>query len=187
MKKSKCISALIILSFFTVSFTDFSVYDFYFNTMDDSEHYLEEFRGKEILIAILPVERTSNDSSFLVSLKQVGAAHTDSLAVIGIPSYEYGYMDESKDSLFAWYSSIAENSILLSKGMHTDTIPALTQHPLFTWLTNEEQNGHFGKEVTGATQCFFISPEGALHIVTMPGGAIDEALIKAALKGNVTE
>lgn len=187
MKKIKRISVFIILAFFMVSFTDFSVYEFYFNTMDDNEHYLEEFRGKEILIAVLPVEKTSADSSFLTSLKEVAAAHTDSLAVIGIPSYEYGYMDESRDSLFGWYSSITETSIFLSKGMHTDTIPALTQHPLFTWLTNEEQNGHFGKEVTGATQCFFISPEGALHIITMPGGTIDNALIKAALRGNVTE
>ncbi len=178
MKQLIPVALLFVLA---TSFTVTSIYDLAFTTMDQEDHAISDYQGKEILFVLLPVSRNVDDSAFLQSLDSLSINHQDSVTIIGVPSYEEGYIDESMDTLLQWYQSLLSDHILLSVAMYTHKASADLQHPLFAWLTKKEQNEHFDLDITGSRQCFFVNAEGVLHSIIMPGERLDEETVHRIL------
>jgi glutathione peroxidase len=162
--KELLFSILIISSGFLAT----SIYDFTVTTMDDEDINLKTYSGKEVLFVVLPTTHTKSDTSFLFTLDSIYQNFADSLQIIGVPSYEDGYVDEDMDSLKTWYQSLLDSNIVISVAMHTRKSQGEIQHPLFAWLTNQTKNGHFNIDAQGARQVFFISKTGILHAIAKP-------------------
>jgi len=144
-----------------------SVYSFSITTAEGQQHSLQEYGGKNILILVLPVTQTGNDSLYLKWVDSVAAAHAEDLQVIGVPSYEDGYTNNMAAALNTFYRQFLNARLLISSGLNTHKT-SVTQHALFAWLTNSSQNIHYDKDVAGTGQMFFITGQGTLHGVFGP-------------------
>lgn len=114
-----------------------------------------------MLFITLPVTQNSSADSMLYSIDSLGDAHEGTLKIIGVPSYEDGYTNAQKNSLRQWYRTKLDSSIVITEGMKTRKTSS-NQAPLFAWLTNVAQNGHFDEDVTGPGMKFFIRENGEL-------------------------
>lgn len=178
MIKQLCLYAMLFLVF--GSFTKLSaqnVYAFSITTLDGQEHLLSEYAGKKISIIIIPSTHTATDSLLLDSINIIASRYADSITVIGIPSYETGYADDSLSALTNYYDSLVQPPCIIAQGIATTRASAY-QAPLFVWLTNELKNGHFNKDVEGVGQTFFIDSTGNLYGVFGPEQQFNDALMQ---------
>jgi glutathione peroxidase-family protein len=164
MKKNINLLALLFLCAFKALT---GVFDLSINTVSGDNQSLSLYQGKQLMIVVLPVTHTHSDSSFLQLLDTLSTNYADSVTMIGIPSYEDGFADDSLTSLLAWYRSFVGEQFIISGGMNTRKNSAY-QTPLFKYLTNADQNGYFNEDVHGAGEKFFINKVGDLYGISMP-------------------
>lgn len=157
------------------------IFDFNITAMNGAEQSLSAYSGKRIMIVVLPVTHTASDSAMLIDLDSLSRKYQDSITMIGIPSYEYGYNPDSIQALKNWYESMLDSQFVLARGMYTRKASA-SQNDLFAWLTNEDQNGHFDDDVAGPGQKFFISKDGNLYASATPNAEMTEQIFKHMLK-----
>src|SRR5205085_7024835 len=125
------------LIFFAFAFTVINtVYDFGITTVDGEDVSFAKYQGKKILIVVLPSTHTAADSLLLQQMDTMSIKYRDSLTIVGIPSYEDGYQDDSLQNLAPWYKSLAGDSVVLAQGMNTRKNSAY-QTELFAWLTDK--------------------------------------------------
>lgn len=171
----------LILAFIFSSYSLLTgVYDFTIMTPDGDEQSLDLYQGKKMMIVVLPVTHTTADSALLHSLDTLSRNYTDSITMIGIPSYEDGYADDSLQSLLTWYRSLAGDQFIIAAGMNTTKTSAY-QSPLFSWLSHADQNNHFDEDVMGAGEKFFITETGDLYAIIHPDADWNEDLLKQML------
>jgi glutathione peroxidase-family protein len=167
--------------FFTFCFLqgfsqDSVVYRTQITTADNQSHSLAEFRGRKIILVILPVTRNAADSVKLSVLNSFGLLNRQRLVVIGIPTVEDGYKTDSAMLLNTWYTKLAGAGIYISKGLNSRKASA-NQDPLFQWLTNVSSNGHFDDDATGPGQVFFIDEYGRLYGEISSSAPLTEKLL----------
>jgi glutathione peroxidase-family protein len=164
--------------FFLFSFTNWTgVFDLYITSIDGSEQPLSVYQGKKMMMVILPVSRTAKDSSMLAMLDSLNDKYKDSVTMVGIPSYEDGFDDDSMYSLLPWYHSYLDSNFVISGGMSTRK-NSIYQAPLFSYLTAADQNGHFDDDVYGPGEKFFIDKEGTLTGISLPDATFNEEVFK---------
>ena len=154
-----------------------SIYTIHITTIDGQDKSMADFQGKKILIVVLPVTKTANDSAFLKTVDSVSRNYSNQISIIGVPSVEDGYKNTDLNSLKQYYRSILSDKVTLTEGMYTRKEPGAMQHELFSWLTHKEKNIHFDDNVTGAGQKFFISEDGELFGVSGPEGRLTRRLM----------
>ena len=141
-----------------------TVYNYSITTADGEVTSLAKFSGKPMVIVVLPVTRTIDDTLLLLQMDSLGKEYKDSLLMIGVPSYEDGFKDDSLLSLTTWYKSLAGESIIITTGANTRKNSPY-QSELFQWLTNKDLNGHFDDDVAGVSAKYFINGSGNLCAV----------------------
>jgi glutathione peroxidase-family protein len=164
----KIIALITALALSAFHYSDPGVYDYTIITADSATHYLSEYQGKKMMIVILPATQTPEDSLYLLRIDSISQAQQAQLTIIGIPSYEDGYADDSVHTLLNWYASIIDSEVVITQGMFTHQSSDSLQNPLFTWLTHWEQNNHFEQEVGGPGEAYFINEQGELYGVFAP-------------------
>jgi glutathione peroxidase-family protein len=157
-----------------------NAYNYTVTTLTGQQYSLSRFAGKKILVAVVPVTHTITDSAFLDTLNILAQRYSDSIAVIGIPSYEDGYTDYSLYSLAAYYDSLTKAPLIMARGMYTRKTN-VRQNPLFSWLTNYSKNNHFNEDVTGPRELYFIDYTGSLYAVISPAQILNDALMQQML------
>lgn len=145
-----------------------NLYSFTVPTLEGGSKNLSDYQGKKVLITILPTTRTFSTDSLLSVIDSLGTTNTGSLGIVAVPSFENGFTVDQKDSLLSWYRTKLSNSIVIADGLYTNISSGNQQHPLFVWLTNKDQNGHFDGEIMGIGQKYFIDEEGELFAVLGP-------------------
>jgi len=158
-----------------------NAFSFSITTFDGQQHSLGQYQGKRVLLVVIPSTYTSSDSDFLRNMDTVAMDYQDSITVIGIPSYEDGYYDDSLYSLKAYYGDLVLSPCIIAEGMDTRKASAY-QDPLFGWLTNQSQNGHFDEDVKGVGEMYFIDPQGNLYGVFGPEQALNGALMEQMMQ-----
>lgn len=123
---------------------------------------LSAYQGKKILIMTLPIQQNASNDSLLHSLDSIRNIYSDSLVIIGVPSYEDGFTPSLKASLTQWYRTILHQDIIITDGLYSRKTSGTQQHPLFRWLTDKNKNGHFDKDVNGPRNKFFVWKDGEL-------------------------
>ena len=134
------------------------------------------FAGKKLLIIVLPLTATSADSQYLQRVGQVSKTYSDSLNIIGVPAYEYGFTSVSQSAVAQRYASLIGSQVFITSGMYVK-LSSTNQHPLFSWLTHSAQNGVFDEEVKGVGQKYFIDGNGRLYGVLSSAFTLRDSLM----------
>ncbi|MDN3657816.1 hypothetical protein QWZ08_19345 [Ferruginibacter paludis] len=158
------------------------LFDIHVVKMDNTDISIGDLQGKKIMIAILPVTNTKSDIAFLKKIDMISKLYVDKITVIGVPAYEYGYDENRITDLQDFYNGIIGKNVIITKGMYTNKTSADKQHPLFSWLTDVNQNTHFDQEVKGVGEAYFISAEGELYGVIGPEKELSDILLKKLLQ-----
>lgn len=153
------------------------IYSLSFTTIDGRQRQMVEFKGKKILIVVLPGAISQSDTALLKSLRTTKTDFADELTILAVPSAEAGSLFVSR-ALSSWYRQYAGNGVILLQGMSTRKA-AGAQSELFKWLTDKDRNGHFDADVEGPGQKFFISETGELYAVYGPTATLSPALLRA--------
>lgn len=154
---------LITICFFLTSMACVeSIYTHSVKTIEGISKPLTNYQGKKILVITLPVQQNSFNDSLLYSLDSLGVAHSSSLIIIAVPSYEDGYTASLKDSLKQWYRSILSMDIIVTEGLYIRKTSGNQQHPLFKWLTDKNRNEHFDNDVNDPKNKFIVWTTGEL-------------------------
>jgi glutathione peroxidase len=139
-----------------------NIYNYSVATIEGTNISLNNFQGKKILLITLPITRNDNSVSLLHSLDSLYNLHSNSLVIIGTPSFEDGYNIDIKEDLKLWYRSILHQNIIITDGLYTRKSSGSRQDSLFTWLTDKTKNGHFDNDIIGPEQKFFVWHDGEL-------------------------
>lgn len=170
MKKIICIAGLVLLLGFA---KQTSVYDFNITTREGNELSLKAFEGKKLMIIVLPASTSASDSALLQQLATLHNAYKDSVAMIGISSYEDGFENEDASYLLEFYQTYLDESFVIAGGMYTRKVSD-QQSPLFRYLTYASQNGYFDEDVSGVGEKFFINAEGVFTGISAAGSEFNE-------------
>lgn len=172
MKKVIIPAVFIFLTAFT---SLINCYNCTITTAEGADIQLSDYQNKKILLVVLPATKNAGDSALLIAMDSI--VTKDSVVVIGIPSYEDGFQDDSLQSLTAWYRSLAGDSVIICQGMNTRKASPY-QSDLFAWITNKELNGHFDEDVMGAGSKYFINEAGDLYGIVSPDMPLTEDLVR---------
>jgi glutathione peroxidase-family protein len=163
---------VIFLSAFTVPLT---FYNFQFTTIEGANKQTSQFTGIKTIIVVLPSTRQAGEEVYLHRLDSLSKVHHE-IVMIGVPSYEEGFSIDSLESLKTWYRSELDSQFIITAGIYTHKNPATSQHPLFKWLTDKDQNMHFDEDVAGPGHQFFINEQGRLYCVAGPEARFSDKL-----------
>jgi len=162
----------VFLSAFTVPST---FYNFQFTTIEGANRQTSQFTGKKTVIVVLPSTRQPGEETYLLKLDSLSKAHQD-VVMIGVPSYEEGFSIDSLESMKTWYRSELGSQFIITTALYTHKTSVASQHPLFKWLTDKDQNIHFNEDVAGPGQQFFINEQGKLYCVAGPEARFSDKL-----------
>jgi glutathione peroxidase len=159
-----------------------SIYTIHITTINGQDKSMEDFRGKKILVVVLPVTRTATDSAFLKTIDSVSRNYSQKLSVIGVLSFEDGFQTSDLNSLQIYYHSLLGNQVILTQGMYTRKESGKKQHELFFWLTHSGENTHFDIDVSGIGQKFFVNEQGELYGVAAPEGKLSNNVMQRMIQ-----
>jgi glutathione peroxidase len=157
---------LIRYMFLTVFFSNLAtagLYDVHITTMEGVGKPMSDFRGKKLLVIVLPVTHSAADSQYLVKVDVLSRTYQDSVVVLGVPAYEYGYRDADSSQVRQYYRALLGSQVVLTKGMYVSKSSGTRQHALFSWLTHADQNQQFDLDVRGVGQKYFVNGGGELY------------------------
>jgi len=149
-----------------------NIHNFTIPKIEGGNQQLSGFQNKKIMVITLPLVQNYEADSFLFALDTLASAHTSTLKVIAVPSFEDGYTAAQQYQLKQWYRSKLGSYIVISKGLHTRKTSGAQQHPLFKWLTRVNQNEVFDIDVEGPGTKFFAGEDGNLYAVLRPHSKI---------------
>lgn len=145
---------------FTLVFGAGSIYDIQVNTIDGDKINFSSYQGKKIIISEFDVMVPDiNQLVFLDSLQTI----SDSVVVIGVPAVDFSGTRTLQD-LITLRDSLNLH-FLITEPVSVKKIADTGQSPLFKFLTNSNENGHFDEEVEEPDQLYFIDGTGTLYSV----------------------
>jgi glutathione peroxidase-family protein len=175
--KMKIFICTLIISFSVISASAQSIYDYNITTQDTVVHSLSDLASKKIMMVILPVSKSEEDSLYLIRLDSIFSVYSSNLTIIGISSYEDGYTNDTTVNVVKWQQSILDSQILVTQGMFTHQSSDTAQNPLFNWLTHSQLNYHYDEEVGGSGESYFINEQGELYGVFSPEAKWSDKLL----------
>jgi glutathione peroxidase len=152
-----------LLIFTAALFFQTSIYTLHLKDIDGGDIALSDFKGKKLLL--VNIASGSALVNQLADLEQLQETFQDSLVVIAIPSNSFGHESKSREELAQFCKTNYHASFLLAQQV---AVTGSDQHELYTWLTNQSQNGVMQNEVTGDFQKFLVDGSGNLIGVFSP-------------------
>jgi glutathione peroxidase len=149
---------VLIGSFFSLLAVQSSLYDIQIQTIDGNTMNLSAYQGKKIIL--VEFDAVNPDTGQLQWLDSIQTGY-DSVIVIAIPAIDFSGTG-NEESLRMLHDSL---------GLHIQfTMPEAVkktagsgQDPLFKWLTDVNENGHFDNEVEQPGQLYIIGNQGTLY------------------------
>lgn len=175
---------ILLMTAFSLSIMAFryadSFYDLSFTSMNTDSVSLRQFKGKRVLIIVLPLSRQDSMSVTPQQIFNLAGRYKDSLMILGVPGEETGYRDSGKEQVKTLYENLPSNFILTS-GMKVAKSSGQNQASLFQWLTDVKKNKFFDKDVRGTGQKFFVNRYGQLYAVLGPQLQLSNSIIDTVL------
>lgn len=141
-----------------------SIYDLSITTINGKTIPFNNFKGKKILIVVLPLSPT--DTLLPVNELKAVQARYPSLVVIGIISLEAGFKKTDKEKIKKMYKGMPPGFIL-TEAIKATKAAGQNQAPVLQWLTHRQRNKHFDEDIKAPGYKFFIDERGELY------GALD--------------
>ena len=171
----------IIAVYYSLSFNS-SLHDFSVPVMEGGNRSLSVYSNKKVMIVTLPLQQTASADSMLYSLDTLATAHIYNLKIIAVPSVEDGYTSEQKNDLMQWYRSKLDTNILITDGLYTHKSSGNQQHPLFNWLTNDNNNGIFNVDADSPGFKYVCNSAGKLYAVLNQHTKMHGSFVQKVLK-----
>ena len=181
--KHKTIVLIILLAFmgdFVYGQTSNSIYSDSLVGQGNKVHHFQKFKGKKILLMVLPSVQNDSSTAMLKTINSIALNYKGRVQIIGVPSYELGYKEDSINNLMKWYQLLLDSSIIITKPVYTNRSSREQQNVPFYWLTHSSQNKHFYNEI-GSGMLFLIDEEGNMKGTL---GIWNEQMLNMILQSN---
>lgn len=172
-------NSLITGFFFTLIMYQSSIYDIQLQAANGAPVNMTTFANKKILITVFDAANPDRKQlRFLDSLRKADTA----INIIAVPSNEFGSGTETNSAIISLTKSL-KPGFLVTAITKVKKSSGNNQHPLFKWLTDVKENGHFNTEVETPGQLFLISKTGVLYgVLDMK---VPESILQQALNQNI--
>ena len=135
-----------------------SIYDIEINSLQGKPINLSLFKGKKILFV-----NVASKCGFTPQYKELQKLHNlyeESLVVIGVPCNQFGKQEPGNSSEINEFCQINYGvSFLITEKI---SVKGKKQHPLYSWLTNKNENGRKNSSVKWNFQKYLINEDGDL-------------------------
>jgi glutathione peroxidase len=141
----------------TTAFTQNSIHDFKFNSIDGDEHSFASYKGKKILIV-----NTASECGFTTQYKELQAlhkSHGDKLVIIGFPANNFGAQEPgANNEIKAFCQKNYGVTFLMAEKV---SVAGSDIHPLFKWLC-AQSGADFDGPIQWNFEKFLIDEDGKL-------------------------
>jgi glutathione peroxidase len=135
-----------------------SIYAIEINSLQGNPINLSLFKGKKILFV-----NVASKCGFTPQYKELQKLHNlyeESLVVIGVPCNQFGKQEPGNSSEINEFCQINYGvSFLITEKI---SVKGKKQHPLYSWLTNKNENGRKNSSVKWNFQKYLINEDGDL-------------------------
>jgi glutathione peroxidase len=136
-----------------------SVYDISFELNNNKIISLADFKNKKILIV-----NTASDCGYTKQyegLEELYQQHKDKLVVIGFPSNDFGEQEKGSDNEIVQFCKI-NYGVTFPIAKKTTVKKSEHQNNIFSWLSDERNNGWLSKPPSWNFCKYLINEEGVL-------------------------
>ncbi|WP_418604443.1 glutathione peroxidase [Hwangdonia sp.] len=135
-----------------------SIYDIEINSLEGKPLKLSEFKGKHILF--VNVASQCGFTPQYKALQELHEAYKNKLQVIGVPCNQFGSQEPGNaESIKSFCEKNYGVRFLITEKID---VKGNNQHPLYTWLTQKENNGRKNSSVKWNFQKYLIDSDGNL-------------------------
>jgi glutathione peroxidase len=135
-----------------------SIYDIDINTLDGKAISLSEFKGKKILF--VNVASKCGFTKQYKDLETLSNTYSEDLVVIGSPCNQFGSQEPGDAAEIQGFCELNYGvTFLLTEKIN---VKGANQHPLYSWLTNQELNGKKESSVKWNFQKYLVDENGQL-------------------------
>ena len=135
-----------------------SIYDIEINSLQGKPISLSLFKGKKILFV-----NVASKCGFTRQYKELQKLHNiyeESLVVIGVPCNQFGKQEPGNSSEISEFCQVNYGvSFLITEKI---SVKGKEQHPLYSWLTNKNENGRKNSSVKWNFQKYLLNEDGDL-------------------------
>ena len=135
-----------------------SIYDIEINSLQGKPINFSLFKGKKILFV-----NVASKCGFTPQYKELQKLHNiyeESLVVIGVPCNQFGKQEPGNSSEISEFCQVNYGvSFLITEKI---SVKGKEQHPLYSWLTNKNENGRKNSSVKWNFQKYLINEDGDL-------------------------
>ena len=135
-----------------------SIYAIEINSLQGNPINLSLFKGKKILFV-----NVASKCGFTPQYKELQKLHNiyeESLVVIGVPCNQFGKQEPGNSSEINEFCQVNYGvSFLITEKI---SVKGKKQHPLYSWLTNKNENGRKNSSVKWNFQKYLINVDGDL-------------------------
>lgn len=133
-----------------------SIYDIKIKTINGEEIDLSKFKGKHVLF--VNVASKCGFTSQYKDLQELYNQYQDKLQIIGVPCNQFGGQEPGNSETITSFCEINYGvTFLITEKVD---VKGKSQHPLYTWLTQDVNNGVKSTSVKWNFQKYLISPKG---------------------------
>lgn len=148
--------------------------NFGFQNLNGDSVNISEYSGKKLMVVMLPITKSLEDSSFIIKINNFLDSHHDSVSFLGVLSNEEGYNESIKSDLQHWFYTQLDMEYKIVKNIYTHT--GSEQSGFVKWLSNEEDNGHFNLVIDSPFKVFLINERGELKSIVNSANISSETL-----------
>jgi len=132
-----------------------SIYEIQINKLNGDKFNLSTYKGKYILFV-----NVASKCGFTPQYKQLQELHDqhDNLVVIGVPCNQFGSQEPGSSDEISNFCKV--NYGVTFPITEKIDVKGSNQHPLYSWLTQETNNGKKSTSVKWNFQKYLIGPDG---------------------------
>jgi glutathione peroxidase len=156
-----------------------SIYSLSYNPGSGGSQSLSSFQGKKMLI--VNIATGSPSVTQLAELQSLHGLYSDSLVIIAFPSNSFGNEPRTDSEIQQYCQAnynvgfrLASKSSITGAGMNS----------IFSWLSDQGQNGLTNGAIFGDFQKFLIDKQGNLIGIYAPGISPMSTQIRNAIEGH---
>ena len=135
-----------------------SIYDININALDGKAISLSEFKGKKILF--VNVASKCGFTKQYKDLETLSNTYSEELVVIGSPCNQFGGQEPGDAAEIQGFCEL--NFGVTFPLTEKINVKGSSQHPLYSWLTNKDENGVKSSSVKWNFQKYLVDEEGKL-------------------------
>ena len=135
-----------------------SIYDISINSLTRKPINLSNFKGKHILF--VNVASKCGFTPQYKALQELHENYKEKLQVIGVPCNQFGNQEPGNSKDIESFCEVNYGvTFLITEKID---VKGKNQHPLYTWLTQEVNNGKKNSSVKWNFQKYLVDPDGKL-------------------------